>query len=88
MKLKENFIVRNILDEYMLMPTGVNISAFNGSVVLNEVSAFIIENMKEEISKEQLLEKILETYDVSAEQAETDLDNLIKKLTEYDIIEA
>ena len=87
MKLKENFIVRNVLDEYMLMPTGSKISEFNGSVILNDVSAFILGKMKEQISKDELIEAILGEYDVSREQAETDLDNLIAKLADLSIIE-
>lgn len=88
MKLKENFIVRNLLDEYMLMPTGTNIADFNGSIVLNDVSAFILEKMKEQTTKEEILDAILAEYDVDREQAEKDLDNLIIKLISYGIIEA
>lgn len=87
MKLKEGFIVRNMLGDYMVMPTGNNIAKFDGSVVINEVAAFILEKMKTSVSKEDLLEYILKEFDVDRETASADLDKLIEKLDGYDMIE-
>ncbi|MCF0115361.1 MAG: PqqD family protein [Erysipelotrichaceae bacterium] len=87
MHLKEGFIVRNVADEYLLIPTGKNIASFGGSVILNEVSAFILNQMKADTTKEQLLEAILTEYDVSLELATQDLDKLLTKLTQLGIIE-
>ena len=87
MKIKEGFIVRNMLGEYMAIPTGDNIAKFDGSVILNEVSAFIIEQLKKPTSKEELLELVLAEYDVSREQAEADLDTLLDKLRGYGMLE-
>jgi hypothetical protein len=41
MKVKEGFILRNIVDEWIVMPTGTNIQNFEAAIVLNEVSAFL-----------------------------------------------
>ena len=41
MKIKDGFILRNVIDEYIVMPTGDNIGKYNGTVILNEVSAFV-----------------------------------------------
>lgn len=87
MKIKDEFIVRNMLGEYMAIPTGDNIAKFDGSVILNDVSAFIIEQLKKPTSKEDVLELILNEYDVSREQASADLDNLLAKLSEYGMLE-
>ena len=43
MKAKSGFILRNVVDEYILMPTGDNIGKFNGTILLNEVSALVWE---------------------------------------------
>lgn len=87
MKIKDDFIVRDMLGEYMAIPTGDNIAKFDGSVVLNDVSAFIIEKLKAPISKEDLLDLILDEYDVERATAEADLDALLKKLDEYGMLE-
>lgn len=87
MKIKDEFIVRNMLGEYMAIPTGDNIAKFDGTVILNEVSAFIIEQLKKPTNKEDLLELILAEYDVSREQAAADLDALLEKLDSYGMLE-
>ena len=87
MKAKQGFVLRNIVDEFILMPTGDNIGKFNGSVLLNEVSAFIWEKLQNPISKEDLLKAILDEFEVERAVAATDLNALLAKLKEYDVIE-
>lgn len=87
MKLKDGFIVRNMLGDYMVMPTGDNIAKFDGSVVINDVAAFILEKMKTPVSKDDLLEYILKEFDVDRETASADLDKLIETLKGYDMID-
>ncbi len=86
MKAKSGFVLRHIMDEYVLMPTGDNISKFNGTVLLNDVSAFIWEKLQNPISREDLLAALLDEYQVAEKVAVEDLDALIAKLREYDII--
>lgn len=87
MKIKENFVLRNIADEYIVMPTGSNIARFDGAVALNEVSAFIFEKLQNPVSKEDLVTALLDEYEVDAETAARDVDNLISKFEEMGIIE-
>ena len=86
MKAKPGFVVRNIADEFILMPTGDNIGKFNGTVLLNEVSAFVWEKLQNPLSKEDLLEAVLDEYEVSRDTAAKDLDNLLETLRGYDVI--
>ena len=86
MKAKPGFVVRNIVDEFILMPTGDNIGRFNGTVLLNEVSAFVWEKLQNPLSKEDLLEAVLDEYEVSRDTAAKDLDNLLETLRGYDVI--
>lgn len=87
MKAKQGFVLRNVVDEYILMPTGDNIGKFNGTVLLNEVSAFVWEKMQNPISKADLLQAILDEYEVEKTVAAADLDALLKTLKEYNVIE-
>lgn len=87
MKIKENFVLRNIADEYIVMPTGSNIAVFDGAVALNEVSAFIFEKLCSPTSKEDLVKAVLNEYDVDEETAAEDVDNLISRFEEMGIIE-
>lgn len=88
MKVKEGFVLRNVVDEHIIMPTGDNIAKFEGAVVLNDVAAFVFEQLKNPVSKEDLLCAILSEFEVDEETAKNDLDMLIEKLIELNIIEA
>lgn len=87
MKIKSGFVLRNTAGEHVVMPTGKNISRFDGAIVLNDVAAFIWEKMTEHVTREELLEYVLSEFEVTAEQAAKDLDALIEKLRGYDVIE-
>lgn len=87
MKAKPGFVLRHVVDEYILMPTGDNIGKFNGTVLLNEVSAFIWEKLQNPISREDLLKAILDEFEVEKAVAAADLDALLATLRGYGIIE-
>ncbi|QTE67411.1 PqqD family peptide modification chaperone [Clostridiales bacterium] len=86
MKANPGFILRNVVDEYILMPTGDNIGKFNGTVLLNEVSALVWEKLQNPISREDLLKAILDEFEVEKAVAAADLDALLAKLKEYGVI--
>ena len=86
MKAKNGFILRNIVGEHMLMPVDDNIGKFDGTVLFNDVSAFIWEKMSEPISRDDLLKAILDEYEVDEATAAADLDAVLKKFEELDII--
>ena len=87
MKIKQGFTLRRVVDEYMVMPTGENIKRYGGTVVLNDVSAYIYEQLKQPISREDLLSQILEEFDVDAETASADLDVLLEQFRQMDLLE-
>ena len=60
---------------------------FNGTVLLNTVSAFVWEKLQEPLSKEELLQAILDKFEIDEETASRDLDQLIDKFVELGILE-
>ena len=87
MKIKNGFALRSTAGEHIVMPTGKNISSFDGAIVLNDVAAFVWEKLTTGASREELLEYILSEFEVSRELAARDLDALIDKLRGYGVIE-
>ena len=87
MKAKPGFVLRNVVDEFILMPTGDNIGKFNGTVLLNEVSAFVWEKLQNPMSREDLLKAILDEFEVDRATASRDLDALLETLRSYGVIE-
>ena len=87
MKIKEGFVLRNVVDEFIVMPTGDNIAKFEGAVVLNEVSAFIFKQLQNPVSREDLLAAMLNEYDVDEATAAADLDALLEKFADMGVLE-
>ena len=86
MKIREGFVLRNVADEHMVMPTGENVAKFGGAVVLSDVAAFAFEQLKRPASREDLLSLILAEYDVDAETATADLDALLAQFREMNLL--
>lgn len=88
MKLKKNFVVYNMADEYMLIPTGEQMSSFGGAVILNEVSAFLIGQMKDEHKDErELVEALLSEYEVDEDTAIKDVAAAVASMKESGVLE-
>ena len=87
MKIKPGFTLRNVVDEFMVMPTGENIKNFGGTVILNEVSAFIYKQLEQPISREDLLTQILAEFDVDEATAAADLDALLEQFRQMELLE-
>ena len=87
MKARSGFILRNLVGEYVLMPVDDNIRSFSGSVLMNELSAFVWEKLQTPVTRDELLTEILDAYEVDAETASADLDQLLEDLNRLGMIE-
>lgn len=87
MRIKHGFTLTDMVGEKMVMPTGENMNNFGGAVVLNEVSAFLYEKLEKGISRNDLIEELLQTYEVDRATAERDTDELLQNFWEYGILE-
>jgi hypothetical protein len=87
MKASTGFILRNLAGEYVVMPAGDNIGAFGGAILMNELSAFVWEQLKVSVSRDELLARILDRYEVEEKTAAADLDALLAEMKRMGIIE-
>ena len=82
MKISDEFVLRKIAEDYIIVPTGKTILEFNGMLTVNEIGAFLWNKLQEEVSFDELVEAVLDEYEVSKEEAAKDirefLDILIK----------
>ena len=87
MKIKEDFILRKVADSYVVVPVNNLSLDFNGIINLNETGAFLFKIMQDGADRAELIEKMLEEYDVSDEVAKKDIDLFIQKVKDADILE-
>ena len=88
MKIKDGFVLRNVVDEFIVMPTGDNIAKFDGAVVLNEVSAFVFKQLEHAVTRDDLLQAVLAEFDVDEETAKKDLDALLEQFVTMGLLDA
>lgn len=86
MKLKMQFILRDIVGETVLVPINESTSSFNGLITVNELGKFIWENIESSKDEDELLQRILDEYEVDKDVAKADLDEFLGKLKVVDII--
>jgi hypothetical protein len=87
MIIKQGFMLREVAGNFVVVAIGEASKKFNGVINLNESGAFLWKQLTKEVTKEQLLEALLNEYDVSEEIAKNDIDKFINKLKEADILE-
>ena len=72
MKIAKEFILREIAGESVLVPTGDTTQEFNGLITLTDTAKFIWEHVEKVDSFEELLNLMLDEYDVDRETLERD----------------
>ena len=87
MKIKDDFALRKVADSYVVVPVNSLTLDFNGVINLNETGAFLFEQLQKGIEKEELVEKMLDEYDITREKASADIDLFINKLKDADVFE-
>lgn len=80
MKLKDGFVTHNSDGEQIMVVVGEMAKEFSGLVRSNKTAAFIVECLKEDTTKEKIVDAMLEKYEVSRAVVEKDVDDILGKL--------
>ncbi len=87
MKIKEDFILRKVADSYVVVPVNDRALDFNGIINLNETGAFLFGLLQQGADESDLLNKMLDEYNVPEAKAKEDIDKFIEKVKNADILE-
>lgn len=87
MKRNDNYIVRKIAGETLLVPTGAAAREFSGLVTLNELGAFIWAHLNEAQDVQDLTQKIAAEYEVDLATAQADAQEFLDLLAEQHMVE-
>lgn len=80
MKIVKEFILRDIAGECVLVPTGATTQEFNGLITISDTAKFIWEHLEKTDSFEELIQLILEEYEIDEETAKNDAYAFISQL--------
>lgn len=86
MKVSKQFVLRNIADEHILIPTGKAAMEVKGLIALSESGALLFEMLRNDASYEQLLDMLLSEYDVSEDEAREDLNAFLNQMRQLNML--
>ena len=84
MKLKENFLTHYVENEQIMIDSK---GAFQGIVTSNETAAFIVDCLKQDVTKEYIVGKMAEVYDAPEEVIENDVEKILNILIKIEAVE-
>ncbi len=86
MEFKKEVVLRTIADETMLIPVGADTKEYNGIFSLTESAVTAFKAIQSGKEKDEIVDAILEEFDIDRPTAERDVDDFLTKLKNYGII--
>ena len=87
MKLKENFVLRQVANTWVILPLAEQTVNFSGMLKLNDSGAFLWKVLEQGADRDGLTDALTREYDVSRCQAETDVDLFLEKLLHFGCVQ-
>lgn len=87
MKLKYEFAVREIAEDFVLVPLGAAALKLSGMITTNAVGAFLWEQLVSETTEEAMVKRLIEEFQVDAVTATNDVKEFVSQLQELDLVE-
>lgn len=87
MKVNNQFILRTIAGDHLLIPVGESAISVKGLIVLSESGVLIYEKLKSGCSRGDLIAMLTAEYDVSEDQAAQDTDAFLNQMRQLNMLE-
>ncbi len=86
MKLNEQFAMRNICGDYLLVPLGDKTKEFNGVFTLSATGAFIIQQLAMQKTIAEIADSMASEFDIDYDSAYADTISFTENLRQYGIL--
>ncbi len=83
MKINELFVLRQVVDTWVVMPISSALINMDGMMILNETGAFLWKELMQERTQSDLVNALCNEYNVDREKASNDVACFIKKLSDH-----
>lgn len=81
------FLVRQVADCWVAVPSGEAAQCFNGLLTLNDTGAEVFRILQGGATRETLLKLMAATYDVAPHELAADVDELLEQFCELAILQ-
>ncbi len=87
LKLKYDFIINEVAGQLVAVAVNEGMSEFNGFIKMNDIGAEIFEILKEDVTIEQVIEKMLAKHpEATEEEARDTITDFISELKKNNLI--
>ena len=86
MRLKDDFILHNTGEDFVIIATGEATKNFNGIIKLNNMGGEIVSFLSNDISEEEIVKANVEKYEVDYDTAKEDIKNILDSLRKAGVI--
>ena len=86
MKVSNQFIMRTIADEHLLIPVGEAAISVKGLIALSESGALLYEKLKGDCSTEDLIAALMAEYEVTKEVAVQAVEAFLNQMRELNML--
>ena len=87
MKLKGEFVIRQVMDDTIAIPVGQTALQMQGMILLNDVSRVIWQCLEQETDPEAIVTALTEAFEVCELQAREDTLEFLDKLRQAQLLE-
>lgn len=87
MKLRGEFVVRQVMDSIMAIPVGETARRFNGMILLNDVSRVIWKCLEQDTTLSAIVTAVTDAFLVTAEEAQADIQEFLDNLRKAQLLE-
>lgn len=87
MKIKSGFIIREIAGSPVVIPIGERVIDYKGMMLPNETGAFLWRKLQNDTTFEQLLQSVLDEYDVDEATASADIEEFLNEMRSVGALE-
>lgn len=85
MKIKEGFILRSVAGETVVLPSD-RVANFDMMITLNETGRFLWERLAQGAELPELVDALLQEYDVDRATAEKSAEAFVNRMKELDFL--
>ncbi len=87
MKIKGTFVMRDIAGDTVIVPVGASALSYNGMITVTKSGAALWKALETGCSREELIQILLDHFDVDYDTAAVDTDNFLTNLSSLGLIE-
>lgn len=87
MKIASGFVRRTVGDSHLVVPVGIRTRDIPGVIALSESGSLLWEKLERGAAENELVEVLLDEYEVSHKQAEADVASFVTELRDKGILE-